>query len=42
MNDMEIPLYWLFPAAFSCPSFDHPKFSIGFEINMIVIFLNGY
>jgi hypothetical protein len=42
IRDMEIPLYMMFPKIYSCPSVQHPKFSIDFQINIIVIFVNGY
>ena len=42
IRDMEIPLYMLFPKIYSCPTVIHPKFQIEFQINIIVIFVNGY
>lgn len=42
IRDMEIPLYMMFPKIYSCPSVKHAKFSIDFQINIIVIFVNGY
>ncbi len=42
IRDMEIPLYMLFPKIYSCTTVSHPKFSIEFQINLIVIFVNGY
>lgn len=42
IRDMEIPLYMMFPKIYSCPSVAHAKFSIDFQINIIVIFVNGY
>ena len=42
IRDMEIPLYMLFPKIYSCTTVAHSKFSIEFQINLIVIFVNGY
>mmetsp|Transcript_34355 Transcript_34355/g.33557 ORF Transcript_34355/g.33557 Transcript_34355/m.33557 type:complete len:165 (-) Transcript_34355:23-517(-) len=42
INHMEIPLYMLFPKIYSCATVIHEKFSIEFQINIIVIFMNGY
>lgn len=42
IRNLEIPLYMLFPIVYSSPTMDHPKFKIEFQINLIVIFLNGY
>jgi len=39
---LEVPLYMLFPKIYSCPTFHHPKFKIDFQVNLIVIFQNGY
>ena len=39
---LEIPLYMLFPKIYSCPTFIHEKFQIEFQVNLIVIFQNGY
>jgi len=35
-------MYMLFPKIYSCATCEHAKFKIDFEINLIVIFLNGY
>lgn len=40
--DLEIPMYMLFPKIYSCATCEHTKFRIEFEVNLIVIFLNGY
>ena len=40
--DLEIPMYMLFPKIYSCATIHHAKFKIEFEINLIVIFLNGF
>ena len=42
IREMEIPLYMMFPKIYSCPTVTHAKFSIEFQINIIVIFVNGY
>ncbi len=42
IREMEIPLYMMFPKIYSCPTVIHTKFQIEFQINIIVIFVNGY
>jgi len=42
IRNLEIPLYMLFPTVYSSPSIEHPKFKIEFQINIIIIFLNGF
>mmetsp|Transcript_36723 Transcript_36723/g.42239 ORF Transcript_36723/g.42239 Transcript_36723/m.42239 type:complete len:98 (-) Transcript_36723:23-316(-) len=42
IRNLEIPLYMLFPIVYSSPTMEHPKFKIEFQVNIIVIFLNGY
>ena len=42
MPDLEIPLYWLFPKFYSCPTLIHSVFKIEYEVKMIFIFQNGY
>ena len=42
VKDSEIPLYMLFPKIYSCATQIHTKFSIEFQVNIIVIFMNGY
>lgn len=42
IRNLEIPLYMLFPIVYSSPTKIHSKFKIEFQINIIVIFLNGY
>jgi len=42
LSDLEIPTHMLFPKIYSCASIDHEKFKIQFQVNVIVIFLNGY
>lgn len=42
IRNLEIPLYMLFPIVYSTPTIEHEKFKIEFQVNIIVIFLNGY
>lgn len=42
VEDIEIPTYMLFPKLYSCASCEHAKFAINFQVNIIVIFHNGY
>lgn len=42
ISGLEIPLYMLFPKIYSCPTYIHPAFKIEFQVNLIVIFQNGY
>merc|ERR1712060_2431 len=42
LPDLEIPLYMLFPNAYSCSTYEHSAFKIEFHVNLIVIFHNGY
>lgn len=42
IRNLEIPLYMLFPIVYSSPTKEHEKFKIEFQVNIIVIFLNGY
>ena len=42
IENIEIPTYMLFPKIYSCASCTHKKFKIGFQVNIIVIFHNGY
>lgn len=42
ISGLEIPLYMLFPKIYSCSTFIHQKFKIEFQVNLIVIFHNGY
>ena len=37
-----VPMYMIFPRLFSCPTIMSTKFKIEFEINLIVVFNNGY
>ena len=42
LEDIEIPTYMLFPKPFSCSTAVHSLFKIQFQVNIIVIFANGY
>ena len=42
IENIEIPTYMLFPKIYSCATCTHKKFKIGFQVNIIVIFHNGY
>ena len=42
LDDIEIPTYMLFPKIYSCATCEHKNFGIGFQVNIIVIFHNGY
>ena len=42
LPNLEIPLYMLFPAPYSCATYIHDMFKIEFHVNLIVIFHNGY
>ncbi|CAI2377863.1 unnamed protein product [Moneuplotes crassus] len=42
IRNLEIPLYMLFPIVYSSPTMKHKDFKIEFQVNIIVIFLNGY
>ena len=42
IDNIEIPTYMLFPKLYSCASCEHKQFSINFQVNIIVIFHNGY
>src|SRR6185369_16608210 len=37
-----IPLHMIFPRLFTCPTLKTPNFTIGFELNIIVVFENRY
>ena len=42
LPNLEVPIYWLFPKGFSCPTFVHAVFKIEYEMKMIFIFKDGY
>lgn len=39
---VEIPLFMIFPKYFSCPNFNYKEFSVNFEVNFIVILMDGF
>ena len=41
-RDMVVPMYMVFPRLFSCPTVVAANFKIEFEINLIVVFGDGY
>ena len=40
-KNVEIPLFMIFPNTFSCASLNTPKFKVNFEINVMVVLVNG-
>lgn len=41
-RNLVIPIYMIFPRLFTCPSFSDDNFKVDFEINLIVVFADGY
>lgn len=41
-RDMIVPMYMVFPRLFSCPTVSTTSFKIEFEVNLIVVFGEGY
>jgi hypothetical protein len=39
---LSIPLYMVFPRLFSCPTYSCSNFKIEFEVNLVVVFGDGY
>ena len=37
-----VPIYMIFPRLFSCPTMKTDGFCIEFEVNLIVVFADGY
>ena len=37
-----IPLYMIFPRLFTCPTMLTELFKVEFEVNLIVVFADGY
>ena len=37
-----VPIYMIFPRLFSCPTMRTDGFTIEFEVNLIVVFADGY
>ena len=40
-KNVEIPLFMIFPKTFSCASLNTPKFKVNFEINVMVVLVDG-
>ncbi|CAG9328976.1 unnamed protein product [Blepharisma stoltei] len=38
----QIPLFMLFPRQFTCPTTFYKKFRIEFEVNLVILFFDGY
>jgi hypothetical protein len=41
-RSLSVPMYMVFPRLFSCPTYSCPAFKIEFEINLVVVFSDGY
>lgn len=41
-RNLSIPLYMVFPRLFSCPTVINPTFAIEWEVNLIIIYGEGY
>ncbi|ETV99877.1 hypothetical protein H310_07912 [Aphanomyces invadans] len=41
-RQVSIPLYMIFPRLFTCPSMLTPAFKVQFEVNVVVLFDDGY
>jgi hypothetical protein len=41
-RNMIVPMYMVFPRLFSCPTVATPTFKLDWEVNLIVLFDNGY
>mmetsp|Transcript_21003 Transcript_21003/g.30315 ORF Transcript_21003/g.30315 Transcript_21003/m.30315 type:complete len:301 (+) Transcript_21003:120-1022(+) len=41
-RNMVVPMYMVFPRLFSCPTVSNSLFKLDFEVNLIVIFGDGY
>lgn len=39
---LSIPIYMIFPRLFTCPTLSTRTFKVDFEINLVVLFQNGY
>ena len=37
-----IPIYFIFPRLFTCPTMLTPGFKVEFEVNMLIIFNDGH
>ncbi len=41
-RNLVIPIYMIFPRLFTCPTVDTPNFKVEFEVNVVVLFVDGY
>ncbi|KAJ1406649.1 down syndrome critical region protein 3 [Ochromonadaceae sp. CCMP2298] len=41
-RNLSVPMYMVFPRLFSCPTVVTPTFKIEFEVNLVVVFGDGY
>ncbi len=41
-RDLTIPIYMVFPRLFTCPTVDTLHFKVEFEVNLVVLFSDGY
>lgn len=41
-RNLVIPIYMIFPRLFTCPTVDTLNFKVEFEVNLVVLFANGY
>ena len=41
-RDIVIPIFMLFPRLFTCPSIDTLTFKIEFELNLVLLFSDGF
>ena len=39
---IEIPLFMIFPKYFSCPNFNYKEYAVNFEVNFILILVDGF
>lgn len=42
VRNMTVPLYMVFPRLFSCSTIKTPLFCIEFEVNLMILFIDGY
>mmetsp|Transcript_11909 Transcript_11909/g.35768 ORF Transcript_11909/g.35768 Transcript_11909/m.35768 type:complete len:311 (-) Transcript_11909:108-1040(-) len=41
-RNLVVPIYMIFPRLFTCPSLAADEFKVDFEVNLIVVFADGY
>ena len=41
-RNLEIPIYMIFPRYFSCPSVKYLEYRVDFEVNLLIIFRDGF